>query len=86
MKYSVLVWNINGVKEKFENDTVKNLFHVYDILIIMETHFMKRHKCPENFKLVSRSTPLSFSYGRGGVAVYTKKYLEIITKQKIKHV
>ena len=60
------------MKEKFEDETVKNLIHEFDIVIIMETHFKKRHKCPNDFIMIGRSLPSNSKVGRGGVAVYVK--------------
>ena len=68
-------WNINGVKQKFDDENVKNLFDKHDILIMIETHFMKRVKAPENFEIIGRSPPSNAS--RGGVAVYKKSSLDI---------
>jgi len=48
-------WNLNGVKNKFMLNDVKNLFARRDIVVITETHFNIRSKCPENFLLVVRS-------------------------------
>ena len=76
-KLLILCWNINGVKEKFSNDAVISLFEDYDLVIVMETHFKKRHKCPENFKLVGKSKELFEKIGRGGVAVYAKVNLDL---------
>ena len=66
----------NRVKQKFVNEDIKNFIVIYDFLIIMETHFMKRHECPDKYSLLSRSIPLSNKVGRGGVAVYIKKWIE----------
>ena len=43
----------------------------------METHFKVRHKCPEEFELVGKSVPLCEKTGRGGVAVYARKMMEL---------
>ena len=61
------------MKEKFNDEIVKKLFDDFTLLVISETHFLKRHKCPENFKLVGRSVPIGGRVGRGGVAVYVKR-------------
>ena len=68
---------MNGVKEKFKNEEVQTLFSTYDVLIIMETHFKVRHKCPQEFELVGKSVPFCEKTGRGGVAVYAKKVLKL---------
>ena len=42
-------------------------------MIIIETHFGKRHKCPDDYSLVGRSLPRSFkSKLCGSVAIYKK--------------
>ena len=68
---------MNGVKEKFKDDEVQTLFSKYDILIIMETHFKVRHRCPEEFELVGKSVPLCEKAGRGGVVVFARKVLKL---------
>ena len=73
----LLCWNMNGVKEKFESEEVQLLFSKYDVLVIMETHFKVRHKCPKEFELVGKSVPLCATTGRGGVAVYARKTLKL---------
>ena len=65
---------MNGVKDKYEAEDVKLLFNKHDLLVVMETHFRKRHKCPEYFELIGRS-PCHES--RGGVAIYKKKTLDL---------
>ena len=37
----------------------------------METHFLKRHKCPKDFVLIGKSVPTN-NVRRGGVAVYKR--------------
>ena len=54
--YSLSCWNINGVKQKFEHEEAKNLFAGY---VVMETHFVKRHKLPENFEVIGESLLLN---------------------------
>ena len=66
----MLHWNINGVKNKFSSEFVGKLIEDIDILIIQETHFNIRTKCPENFYLVDRSKALPSKRPRGGVAIY----------------
>ena len=70
---SLLSWNINGVKSKFEFAPVKELFLTYDFIIISETHFKTRIKIPEKFTLVCKSRPINLDFGVGGVAVYRNK-------------
>ena len=70
---SLCFWNINGAKNKFEVADVVELFDTFDIVIIGETHFNIRIKCPEKFYLVGKSKPLFSKKPRGGIAVY-KKY------------
>ena len=41
-----------------------------EILVISETHFNVRHKCPEGFSLIERSKVIESKSPRGGVAVY----------------
>ena len=52
------------------------LFNKHDILIISETHFLKRHKCPNGFKLIARSSPVGDAR-RGGVAVYRRPTVDM---------
>ena len=54
--FNIISWNINGVKEKFNIDQVTSLFENIDIVIIGETHFGIRTKCPIGFEIVGRST------------------------------
>ena len=67
---TLCAWNINGVKNKFKADGVKNLIKDINILIIVETHFNIRQKCPENFYLVGRSKMIPSEKPRGGIALY----------------
>ena len=64
------------MKEKFDNENVKNLFQKYDLIVMMETHFNKRHKCPIKFILMGRS-PTPNKTHREGVTVYTKNTLNV---------
>ena len=68
---------MNGVKEKFKNDEVQSMFAAHDILVVMETHFNVRHKCPDYFSLVGRSAKFGGNTGRGGVAIYVKDELSL---------
>ena len=63
---------MNGVKEKFKNEEVRLLYSECDVIVIMETH-----KCPEGFELVEKSVRMCTKTGRGGVAVYAKKVLQL---------
>ena len=63
---------MNGIKEKFLSNDVKNLVTKSDVLIITETHFGVRHKVPDKFEFVARSKPLPSKNLRGGVIVYKK--------------
>ena len=65
------------MKQKFDDENVKALFDKHDILIMMETHFMKRMKTPENFQIIGRSPPIS-NVSRGGVAVYKKLSFDML--------
>ena len=47
-------------------------FNNRELLIICETHFGIRHKCPENFVLIGKSKPHYVKKLRGGVAIYKK--------------
>lgn len=64
---------MNGVKTKFLNNDVKNLFKNFDILIITETHYGIRSRCPEDFLFVCRSKEIKSKKPRGGVAFYINK-------------
>lgn len=68
----VLMWNIDGVKQKFDLDEVKQLFENFDLLIINETHFNIRLKVPSNFQFICKSKPIHVKSARGGVAIYKK--------------
>ena len=63
-------WNINGVHNKFKTPDVKKIFQSYDIIIISETHFGVRLRCPEDFICIDRSEPIASKQPRGGVAVH----------------
>ena len=67
---------MNGVKQKFNDEETKVLFGDHDLLIIMETFFLKRHKTPDGFLLIGKSDPLCDAR-RGGVAVYKRRSLDI---------
>ena len=82
---NILSWNINGVKEKFHQKEVMDLFNSCDILLLNETHFNIRAKCPDGFVVTARSIPSGTKAYRGGVAVYTKTLskvdIEVISKE-----
>ena len=67
MQIKILSWNINGVKNKLQNDDVKDLINQYDILILSETHFSQRIKCPDDFTFICRSEQVLSKKPRGGV-------------------
>ena len=67
---NMLHWNINGVKNKFSSEFVKKLIADVDILVISETHFNIRIKCPEKFYLIGKSKPKQKEKARGGIAMY----------------
>ena len=63
-------WNMNGIKNKFMSTDVLLLLNSIDILIIGETHFNIRTKCPDGYFLVGRSKASGLKKPRGGIAVY----------------
>ena len=67
---------MNGVKNKLQNDDVKTMMKRYDVLILSETHFAQRIKCPDDFTFISRSDEVLSKKPRGGVAVYKNKKFE----------
>ena len=69
---SICVWNINGVQNKFLSNDAYKLFIDKEILIIVETHFGIRTKCPRNFVLIARSKIRESKKARGGVALYKR--------------
>ena len=64
---------MNGVKNKFLQDDVRHTIETYDIVIISETHFAVRIKCPEDFMYIGRSKEIKSKRARGGVALFKKK-------------
>ena len=69
LQISIFSFNINGVKNKFEN--LANIFQDQELWVIIETHFKVRYKCPDGFRCVARSTPLNLHEKRcGGVIIY----------------
>ena len=65
-------WNIGGVKNKFMSEITHDVIQDNDVLVICETHFNVRSKCPDNFFLVEKSPPTESKRPRGGVAIYKK--------------
>ena len=72
------MWNINGVKDKFSLDDTNNIFKRFDIIIIAETHFKIRVRCPVKFHLIGKSKCVESRKARGGVAVYKIIFLNLI--------
>lgn len=70
--FNVCFWNINGVKNKFMSEITNETIQPYDIIVLTETHFNIRSKCPENFVIVATSPPTESKRPRGGVAIYKK--------------
>ena len=70
MHVKILTWNLNGVKAKFLNENIQKIFSTFDIVIINETHFGVRARCPDGFLLVGGSSKLNSKVHRGGVAIY----------------
>ena len=66
----ILTWNLNGVKNKYLNEEVCNVFSKVDVIIIQETHFGVRVRCPKDFLFISRPQRVKLKVPRGGVAVY----------------
>ena len=62
---------MNGVKYKFQSEDVMDTINTCDILVISETHFNIRTRCPDGFFLAGRSKPSGDKRPRGGVAVFT---------------
>ena len=58
---------------KFLSSDSLHLFSNHDILAIIETHFGKRIKCPEEFYYITRSKSLISKKPRGGVAIFKRK-------------
>ena len=89
MVSKILSWNINGVKEKFDNEELTKWFKTFDILIITETHFSIRVKSPKHLIFVGRSKTNQSSAGKTihGVTIYKnveKEFqLDIVTDELI---
>ena len=81
--------NINGVKEKFSNEHILSFLKKFDILVIIETQFNIRVKCPTGFSLVGRSSKIHSIAEKGlyGVAVFKNNnedfQLDIVTVELI---
>ena len=75
------------MKTKFSSQDVNNLLNNKDIVILSETHFNIRTKCPNGFFIVGRSKPSDSIQSRGGVAVYkniqSRLKINIITENLI---
>ena len=67
---------MNGVKLKFVNDEVLRILDDADILIVQETHFNIRVRCPTGFLFIARSAPIESKVPRGGVAIYKNERKE----------
>ena len=52
---NLIYWNINYVKNKFMAKDVRELFQNKDLVIIMETQFNVKTKCPDGVFVVARS-------------------------------
>ena len=79
--FKICFWNLNGVKNKFMSLVTNDMIQFSDIVVISETHFNIRTKCPTNFILLERSPPIESKRPRGGVAIYKKIHcsLELVT-------
>ena len=67
--FKILSWNINGTKNKFQQEDVKSMLNNYDVIVISETHFNERTRCPEGFAYKGRSQKVPSKIPRGGVAI-----------------
>ena len=52
------------------------MMNSYDLLVISETHFSERIKCPLNFSFIGRSSKILSKKPRGGVALFKHKNFE----------
>ena len=54
---SILFWNINGVANKFKTNDVIGIFNKghYDVIVMIETHFNIRIRCPPQYNFVAKS-------------------------------
>ena len=60
------------MQNKFLSNDSSALFVGKEILVITESHFAIRTKCPDNFILIARSVPRESKAPRGGVAIYKR--------------
>ena len=67
-----IVSGVSGVKKTFKIPDIKKLFAIYDVIIIVETHFRTRLKCPEDFICIGRSDHVLSKRPRGGVVVFKR--------------
>ena len=73
---NICCWNINGVQNKYLAQDVIELFDNMDLIVIMETKFNIRTKCPDGFFLVARSrTSETVNSTRGGSRCLQEKEL-----------
>ena len=49
------------------------LFDDIEIIVLIETHFGVRSKCPPNYVLIARSKPRESKIPRGGTALFKRK-------------
>ena len=70
--FNFCFWNLNGVKNKFMSAITNEVIQESDVLIISETHFNKRTKCPNDYILIENSPPTESKRPRGGVAIYKR--------------
>ena len=68
---------MNGVKNKFSNENVLDIFKNFDLLCVSETHFGVRSKCPDGFTLIGRSKATASKKLRGGVALFRKNLCSV---------
>ena len=71
---------MNGVTRKFCTKDVQETLAGNDIVIISETHFNIRTRCPDGFFMVARSKASGDKKPRGGVAIYVNTYTEMKIK------
>ena len=67
--FKICVWNLNGVKNKFMSKITNDVIQNSDVVVITETHFNIRTKCPSNFVLLEKSPPTESKRPRGGVVI-----------------
>ena len=64
------------VNNEPQNCEIQKMFEEYDVVVVTETHFSDRIKCPDDFMLIGRSKKIASKKPRGGVAIYKKKSLK----------